>query len=80
MIKDLSHLDKQLENRQSTEYTPQQPERQSLKASQSKQEANDLLNSYLNSYQNEQVNKSHLSHVSQKSKNINAELASARQH
>ena len=42
-------------------------ERQSLQASRSKQEANDLLNTYLNSYQNEQVSKmdkSSISHVS----------------
>ena len=89
MIKDLSHLDKQLENRQSDQYTPQMvqapvqikdKQRQSLHASKSKQEANDLLNTYLNSYQNEQkskLDKSSMSHVSQKSKK--ADLQSARE-
>ena len=55
MMKDLSHLDKQLENRASAKY---------------KDNAKQLLDSYLNQAENEEMNKtniSHISHISHKS-------------
>ena len=46
MMKDLSHLDKKLENRTSAKY--KDPGRPSNQMNPNKQNANDLLNSYLN--------------------------------
>jgi hypothetical protein len=69
MMKDLSHLDKKLENRTSAKYKDGRPSNQNG----NKQNANDLLNSYLNQVDNNAndnsaLNHTSISHVSQKSK------------